>query len=59
MKSIRNELSANPVYQSAMAQFESENEKKLQRIAGVYDKYEKAGGEITVELKENLKFYQM
>lgn len=59
VKSIRNELSANPVYQSAMAQFESENEKKLQRIAGVYDKYEKAGGEITVELKENLKFYQM
>ena len=59
VKSIRNELNANPVYQNAMAQFELENEKKLQRIAGVYDKYEKAGGEITVELKENLKFYQM
>lgn len=59
VKSIRNELSANPVYQSAMAQFELENEKKLQRIVGVYDKYEKAGGKITAELKDNLKFYQM
>jgi hypothetical protein len=42
-----------------MAQFELENEKKLQRIVGVYDKYEKAGGKITAELKDNLKFYQM
>lgn len=59
VKSIRNELNANPVYQNAIAQFESENEKKLQRIVGVYDKYEKAGGKITAELKDNLKFYQM
>lgn len=59
VKSIRNELSANPVYQNTIAQFELENEKKLQRFTGVYDKYEKAGGEITAELKENLKFYQM
>ncbi len=59
VKSIRNELSANPIYQNAITQFENENEKKLQRFTGVYDKYEKAGGEITAELKENLAFYQM
>ncbi len=59
VKSIRNELSANPVYKNAITQFENENEKKLQRFTGVYDKYERAGGEITAELKENLAFYQM
>lgn len=59
VKSIRNELSANPVYQNAIALFEAENEKKLQRFTGVYDKYEKAGGEITADLKENITFYQM
>ncbi len=59
VKSIRNELAANPVYQNAIIQFENEMEKKLQRFTGVYDKYEKAGGEITAELKENISFYQM
>jgi len=59
VKAIRNELSANPLYQSAIAQFEAENERKLQRFTGVYDKYEKAGGKITAELKDNLMFYQM
>lgn len=59
VKSIRSELSTNPIYQNAITQFENENERKLQRFTGVYDKYEKAGGEITAELKENLAFYQM
>ncbi|MBQ9983535.1 MAG: cyclic nucleotide-binding domain-containing protein [Lachnospiraceae bacterium] len=59
VKAIRNELSANPIYQGTITQFESEVAKKLQRFTGVYDKYEKAGGTITAELKENLKFYQM
>lgn len=58
VKSIRNELSENPLYKNTIAQFETENEKKLQRFIGVYDKYEKAGGIITAELKDNLKFYQ-
>lgn len=59
VKSIRNELSSNPIYQNTITQFENETAKKLQRFRGVYDKYEKAGGEITAELKENLMFYQM
>ncbi len=59
VKSVRNELATNPVYQSSIAHFEAENGKKLQRFTGVYDKYEKAGGEITEELRENLLFYQM
>ncbi len=59
VKSIRSELSANPIYQSTIALFEGETAKKLQRFNGVYDKYEKAGGVITAELKENLMFYQM
>lgn len=58
-KSIRNELKANPMYQSSISRFELETAKKLQRFNGVYDKYTKAGGEITPDLKENLLFYQM
>lgn len=58
-KSIRTELKANPIYQNSIQRFEAETSKKLQRYNGVYDKYVKAGGEITSELKENLMFYQM
>lgn len=59
VKSIRSELAANPIYQRSIALYEGELAKKLQRYIGVYNKYEKAGGTITPELKENLKFYQM
>ena len=59
VKSIRSELAANPIYQNTINVYEGELVKKLQRFTGVYDKYEKAGGEITAELKENLMFYQM
>lgn len=58
-KSIRNELRANPLYQTSITKFEAETAKKLQRFNGVYMKYEKAGGVITPDLKENLLFYQM
>ncbi len=58
-KAIRNELKTNPLYQSGITRFEVETTKKLQRYNGVYNKYIKAGGEITQELKENLLFYQM
>lgn len=58
-KSVRNELRANPLYQASITRFETETAKKLQRFNGVYSKYEKAGGEITPDLKENLLFYQM
>lgn len=58
-KNIRNELKANPMYQASISRFEVETAKKLQRCNGLYEKYIKAGGEITPELKENQLFYQM
>ena len=58
-KHMRNELKANPLYQASIAKYDVEMGKKLQRYNGVYDKYVKAGGEITAELEENLLFYQM
>lgn len=59
VKSIRDELKTNPLHQNAIAKFELETSKKLQRFNGVYNKYTKAGGEITQELRDNLLFYQM
>lgn len=58
-KPIREELKANPMYQTSITRYEIGNAKKVQRIVGVYEKYKKAGGEITPELKDNLLFYQM
>lgn len=58
-KEIRNDLKANPMYQSSITRYEVGNAKAIQRINGVYDKYKKSGGEITPELRDNLLFYQM
>lgn len=58
-KSIREELKGNPMYQSALHRFELQNAKTVQRIQGVYDKYQKAGGRITQELVENLEYYDL
>lgn len=58
-KEIRTELKANPMYTNGISRYEIENAKKIQRIMGVYEKYKKAGGEITPELRDNLLFYQM
>ena len=58
-KAVRNELKANPMYQSSIARFEVENARKIQRLNGVYEKYKKAGGVITPELRDNMLFYQM
>ena len=57
-KKTRQELAANPMYQNAFARLERDNERKEQRLIAFYEKYRKAGGEITQELKENLMFYQ-
>lgn len=58
-KSVRDELKNNPLYQASITRFEAENARKLQRYQGVWMKYEKAGGEMNAELKENLMFYEM
>lgn len=59
IKLIRNELRTNPLYKASITRFETETTKKLQRYTSVYDKYIKAGGEITVDLQDNYLFYQM
>lgn len=58
-RSVREELKANPVYQATISKLDIEAAKKAQRFSTLYDKYVKAGGKITLELKNNLKFYQM
>lgn len=59
VKSVRAELKANPMYQASITRYETEINKKLQRYISVYEKYKKAGGEITQELRDNMLFYQM
>ena len=59
VKAVRDELKANPLYQTSITKFEAETTKKLQRYTGLYNKYTQAGGEITEELNDNLLFYQM
>lgn len=58
-KAIRADLKSNPVYQLSIPKFERDNAKKVQVLTALYDKYEKAGGEITPALTENLMYYQM
>lgn len=58
-KEIREELKMNPMYQTAWQKFDISNEKKIQRIQGVYNKYRSAGGEITQELADNLDYYSL
>jgi len=58
-KEVRTELKSNPMYTSSMSRYEIETAKKMQRIVGVYEKYKKAGGTITQELRDNLLYYQM
>lgn len=58
-KDIRAGLKENPMYTSSMSRYEIETAKKMQRIVGVYEKYKKAGGVITQELRDNLLYYQM
>lgn len=58
-KEVRQALLSNPVYQTAFNKLDAENRKKVQRFTALYDKYTAAGGKLTTDLKENLRFYQM
>ena len=51
-KDIRTALKVNPMYQR-------DNAKKAQRLTALYEKYQKAGGEITEELQQNLLYCQL
>lgn len=58
-KAIREELKANPMYESALHRYDLLTAKTVQRIQGVYDKYQKAGGKLTKELMDNLEYYDL
>lgn len=58
-REIRASLANNPLYQNAFGKLELENKKQTKRLQALYAKYEAAGGEITADLNENLRFYQM
>lgn len=58
-KKIRQDLKGNPMYQNALQRMEIQTAKKVQRINGLYDKYQKAGGTITKELQDNLDYYDL
>lgn len=58
-KPIREELKANPMYESALHRYDLHTAKAVQRIQGVYDKYQKAGGKLTKELVDNLEYYEL
>ena len=58
-KEIRASLANNPLYQNAFGKLEIENKKNTKRLQSLYKKYEEAGGEISADLNENLRFYQM
>ena len=52
-------VKGNPMYESALHRLDLLNAKTVQRIQGVYDKYQKAGGRITQELTDNLEYYEL
>ena len=44
---------------SERMKFEAETKNKLKRYAAIYEKYKRAGGELTPEMIDNIMFYQM
>ncbi len=58
-KEVRQNLASNPLYQAAFNRLDVENKKREQRLNALYDKYQAAGGVLTADLKENLKFCKM
>lgn len=56
---IRTELITNPLYQVPFTKLEIENQKKANRFKALMAKYEEAGGVVTQDLKQNLKFYEL
>ncbi len=58
-KGIREELRANPMYQNSISRFDLQPAQKVQRLQGLYDKYQKAGGKITQELQDNMDYYEL
>ena len=58
-KKYRDALEANPMYQDIISRFKIFQERKLRHIDGFRTRYEKNGGEMNMELQENMNFYNM
>jgi hypothetical protein len=58
-REVRQNLASNPQYQNTFQKLNAQNQKREQRLVALYAKYEAAGGEITPELKDNLRFCQL
>ena len=58
-KKYRDALEANPMYQDMISRFKIFQERKLRHIDGFRTRYEKNGGEMNMELQENMNFYNM
>jgi hypothetical protein len=58
-KPIREAQKQNPVFQNAWNKYDFQTDKTIGRLHGVYDRYEKAGGVITEDLKENMDYYEL
>ena len=58
-KRIREELKSNPMYQNELERYDLLRAKTVQRIRGVYEKYQRAGGMITKELEDNMDYYDL
>lgn len=59
VKSVRDELRANPFYQMSITRCEAEAAKKLRHYQGVYQKYDNTDGENAREIRETVLFYEM
>ncbi len=58
-KSIRSSLADNPMYQDMLTRYNILLDKKKRHVTTFTDRYIRSGGEMTVELQENLEFYNM
>ena len=58
-KAIREKLNDNPSFTDVIHQHEVNAAKVYKRIKSMYDIYEKNGGTITEELRDNLEYYEM
>lgn len=58
-RAYREPLAVNPIYQDMIQRFQILRDKKRKQVEGFGNRYEKSGGEMTIELQENLMFYSM
>lgn len=58
-KEMRDALKDNPMYQELISKYDILEGRKKRRVDIFMDRYQKAGGQMTPELQENLDYYAM